>query len=179
MRGTGWILAAAIVAGCVGMSFGGEPCVGCGGGGGQGFGQPGIAALSGDACFSPNGFAGYAPICAEGCPDRPCCQNAWDGYCERKARIKAWGPQNGVGLPRVWCGPFIRRVECAPGSSCAAPSCSTPSAPKREPTSSAGPVRRVPAVSPTGAAESAPMPPSTPPVPNEAEYKKPGSLLVR
>ena len=82
MRWTGWVLATAVIAGCAGQASGGQPgCVGCAGG--AALGQPNYASLSGEACCSPNGYSGVSAI--PGCccsQSQPCCNNAWDGYCE-------------------------------------------------------------------------------------------------
>ncbi len=50
----------------------------------------------GPACFSPPGY-GLAPGCCE-CPPSAC-DNAWDGYCEEKAKWQAFFAR--VGTPRV------------------------------------------------------------------------------
>jgi len=57
-------------------------------------------AYRGGACFSPPGYS-LAPGCCV-CPPSAC-DNAWDGYCEEKARWQAYFTQ--VGTPRLhYCG---------------------------------------------------------------------------
>ena len=173
MRWTGWILAA-IVVGCLGQANAGQPCVGCAGGT-RGFGQPELAALGGDACFSPNGYSGNAPLCGAGCNDRPCCQNAWDGYCERKARLQSCCPPACNGVRVRWI-PCIRQAapECTPPNvEC------TPQNQKSEPTPAASPVRRVPPVDPAPAVEASPPTPSELTPPSEEAFKQPNRRRVR
>ncbi|MGA2798916.1 MAG: hypothetical protein ABSE63_15160 [Thermoguttaceae bacterium] len=52
----------------------------------------------GSACYSPPGYC-LAPGCCE-CPPSAC-DNAWDGYCEEKAKWQAFFTR--VGTPRVYC----------------------------------------------------------------------------
>lgn len=50
--------------------------------------------LSGPPCFSPPGCA-VSPGCCE-CPPSPC-DNAWDGYCQHKAKYQACWAKFGTG----------------------------------------------------------------------------------
>jgi len=72
--------------------------------------------LCGPACFAPPGFC-TAPGCCE-CPPSAC-DNAWDGYCQHKARWQAYFYQ--VGTPRpprpprhayFWELPTLAIAEC-------------------------------------------------------------------
>jgi hypothetical protein len=51
----------------------------------------------GSACYSPPGYC-LAPGCCE-CPPSAC-DNAWDGYCQEKAKWQAYFTQ--VGTPRPY-----------------------------------------------------------------------------
>jgi hypothetical protein len=62
---------------------------GCGGPSPQSYNS-----LSGPACFSPPGCA-VAPGCCE-CPPTAC-DNAWDGYCQEKAKWQAFFSRVGTG----------------------------------------------------------------------------------
>jgi hypothetical protein len=53
-------------------------------------------AYRGPACFAPPGYC-LAPGCCE-CPPSAC-DNAWDGYCEEKAKWQAFFAR--VGTPRA------------------------------------------------------------------------------
>jgi hypothetical protein len=60
-------------------------------------------ALSGPPCFSPPGCASMSGNLTPGCHDcQPSpCDNAWDGYCEKKAKYQAFFTW--VGTPRKPC----------------------------------------------------------------------------
>ena len=84
MRRTRAVLAVMILLAAASASQAYQPgCVGC-----NRSGRPDLVFgdLSGPACASPPGYA-WVPGCCE--PRRPCCDNAWAGYCERRARIEA------------------------------------------------------------------------------------------
>jgi hypothetical protein len=66
-------------------------CASCGGNDTGGY-----RSYRGPAGFSPPGYC-LAPGCCE-CPPSAC-DNAWDGYCEEKAKWRAYFAQ--VGTPRV------------------------------------------------------------------------------
>jgi hypothetical protein len=55
-------------------------------------------AYRGAACYSPPGYC-LSPGCCE-CPPSAC-DNAWDGYCEQKAKWQAFFTK--VGTPKVHC----------------------------------------------------------------------------
>jgi hypothetical protein len=112
----------------------------------------------GPACFSPPGYS-LTPGCCE-CPPSAC-DNAWDGYCEEKARWKAYFTQVGTPKPhRTICIPIFAYPK-VPGGSCGTTSCTaTPTVqPNTEPNSEPQPipaakpinpsVTRLPAMSPS------------------------------
>jgi hypothetical protein len=171
MRWTGWIMAAAMVAGCAGQASGGQPgCVGCVGG--SALWQPNLASLSGEACCSPNGYSGVSAIPGHCCvPSQPCCANAWDGYCEHKARVQAWVNRIGTPSPRWYpCAP--RRVWAS------APQCIESASPA-QPTPAAPPAKPRPVARPAPAAEPSPPLPNEPPVPSDEAAEKANQLWVR
>ena len=155
MRWTGWILAA-IVGGYAGLASGGQPgCAGCGAGsaGWQAY----QGALGGEACYSPPGYSsGYMAHPGNcGANQRPCCNNAWDGYCEHHARVQAFWTQ--VGVPKTRCCPAVMpRMPMTPCSECSAPT-----------------VQRTPAVAPL------PALPSTPPTPSDEAFRGIGQPWMR
>ena len=105
MRWSGWILAAMVV-GYAGVASGQPGCVGCGGR------SAAWLALSGEPGCSPPGlslsaWAGPSCCCAN---QRPCCNNAWDGYCEHHARVQAFWTQVGVRKCRC-CPPVMPRMQ--------------------------------------------------------------------
>jgi hypothetical protein len=157
MRRTGWILATAMIAGCVGQAGGGQPGY-VGSGEGSTLGQPNYASLSGEACCSPNGYAGSSPIHSSCCCNsNPCCNNAWDGYCEHKARVQAWVSR--IGAKPQWCPCVPRRA------SSIVPPCVEYSAPTAQPTPAVAPVKRLPTVRPMPAVGPTQTLPSEPPAP--------------
>jgi len=153
MRWTGWILA--IVVGYTGQASGGQPgCVGCGG---ESAGwQASQGALSGEACCSPPGYSGHTANA--GCcyvNSRPCCDNAWDGYCEHHARVQAFWSR--VGVPKTRCYPSaMPRMPMRPYSECSAPT-----------------VQRTPAVAPV------PASPSVSPTPSDEAFRGTRQLWMR
>jgi hypothetical protein len=72
----------------------------------------------GGACFSPPGYS-LAPGCCE-CPPSAC-DNAWDGYCEQKAKWQVFFAK--VGTPRVHCYgcPTMVPAESCSGSATSQP----------------------------------------------------------
>lgn len=54
-----------------------------------------MRALCGPPCCSPFGYA-LTPGCCE--YSRPCCENAWDGYCEHRAKVEAFWSR--IGAPK-------------------------------------------------------------------------------
>ena len=90
MRWTGWIFVVAVI-GLAGSAAGYQPgCVGCSHGTTAG-------PWSAEACASPAGYA-LAPGCCE--PHRRCCDNAWAGYCDHRARVEAFWSR--VGTPAAY-----------------------------------------------------------------------------
>jgi hypothetical protein len=172
MRWMAWILAAAMAAGCAGQASGGQP------GrveyaGRAAVWQPSLASLSGEACCSPNGYAGVSAI--PGCccgKSQPCCDNAWDGYCEHKARVQAWLARVGTAQPQ-WCPRVERRV-----LSSASP-CVEHSAPTAQPTRAVAPVKPRPPAPQPPVADAAPTPPSEPPASSDETFRKPCQLWIR
>ncbi len=57
---------------------------------------PGYAALCGEACCCSPGYA-LVPGCCENY--KPCCDNAWAGYCEHRAKVDA--RRSRVGVPHA------------------------------------------------------------------------------
>ena len=93
-------------------------------------------AYCGPAGFSPPGYC-LAPGCCECQPSA--CDNAWDGYCQEKAKWQAFFAQ--VGTPRAHCHGCPTMI---PGESCDAaptdkPPTGTPPAPVAKKTYSPGP----------------------------------------
>jgi hypothetical protein len=144
MRWTPWILAAAIVAGCVGRAAGGQPvCIGCGG---MAVGLRSQWSLGCDPCCAPPGYC-LAPGCCEF--QRRCCDNAWAGYCQHRARVEAF-----------WAGAGVPKPRCRPAGYWGAPTAACPEGPPAgvPPMPAVGPASRLeprPAVAPLP-----PLPPS-------------------
>ena len=61
-------------------------------------------AYRGPACYSPNGY-NLTPGCCISPPSA--CDNAWDGYCQEKAKWQAYFTP-GRGTPRMF-GPIRRK----------------------------------------------------------------------
>ena len=117
MRGTGWVFAVAVI-GLAGTAAGYQPgCAGCNGGIATGpLAQRGLDA---EVCASPAGYT-LAPGCCE--DRRRCCDNAWAGYCEHRAKVEAFWA--GVGVPgSCGRGRICRPASVVPCSTC--DSCST------------------------------------------------------
>jgi hypothetical protein len=90
MRWTGWVLAVAVL-GLAGPAAGYQPgCASCNGGMNVGF-------LGAEPCAGPPGYC-LAPGCCE--DHRYCCDNAWAGYCEHRARVDAFWAR--VGQPNAY-----------------------------------------------------------------------------
>lgn len=85
MKRTMWLLFTLLfVAVWAGVAIGGQPyCPGCSGTANA----VDMQALGAPACSGP-GYGALVPGCCE-CPPS-CCDHVWDGYCEEKARRKAW-----------------------------------------------------------------------------------------
>jgi hypothetical protein len=92
MRWTSWILAVTVI-GLAGPAAGYQPgCVGCNGG------MTAQQGLDAEACASPGDYC-LTPGCCE--DHRPCCDNAWAGYCDHRAKVEAFWAR--VGAPKS-CG---------------------------------------------------------------------------
>jgi hypothetical protein len=177
MRWTRWILA--IVVGFAGTASGGQPaCNGCGGGsaGWQAY----AGDLSGEAGCSPPGFTG--PIASRGCGcccvnHQPCCNNAWDGYCEHHAKVQAFLSR--VGMPKTRC--YAGTMSAAPMRSCSACSVATtqPAPPSAQPAPRA--VQPTPPPAPLPPSPASPPPSTTPPPPRPVDnaLRATGQLWVR
>ncbi len=122
MRRINWILAAAVFVGVAGPAASLD--AGCGCAECNGAMAAGYWALGGPACCSPPGYC-LAPGCGE--DSRPCCDNAWAGYCQRKAKVQAFWAKVGVPKPPRRRPAFYRYIPWL------APSCDGPS-PTAQPT---------------------------------------------
>lgn len=149
MRWTGCLLAT-VVMGLAPPVFGGQPgCASCNGGAANVWVTRG---LGGEACFSPCGYE-LVPGCCEDV--RHCCDNAWAGYCDHRARVDAFWAK--VGMPKAYGhGPCARPVRDAYGTSTSATPCQT------TPTPAVKPLSGSPTPAPNAAREldTAPMPPT-------------------
>jgi len=101
----------------------------------------------GSACCAPPGYS-LAPGCCE-CPPSAC-DNAWDGYCEEKAKWQAFFTK--VGTPRQHCHGCPCMV---PGETC----------------SNCADIHTTVEQQPTPAAKSTVPPASPAPSPNKATWK--------
>ena len=151
MRWTGWILTA-IVVGYVGVASGQPICTECGGR------SLAWQALSGEACCSPPGLALSAwrgPSCC--CTNqRPCCDNAWDGYCEHHARVQAFWTQ--VGVPKHRCSSVMLRTQTRGYAVCSQCPAATAAV---QPTPSPATATPAPSVRPTASPPPIPVPDSS------------------
>jgi hypothetical protein len=161
MRWTGWILTA-IVVGYVGVASGQPTCTECGGR------SLAWQALSGEACCSPPGLALSAwrgPNCC--CTNqRPCCDNAWDGYCEHHARVQAFLTQ--VGVPKYRCSPVMLRAQTRGYTVCS--ECPAATAAVQPPPSPAT-TTPAPSVRPTSSPPPIPAPSNVAPVPDSSSVR--------
>ena len=171
MRWTGWFLAA-IVVGYAGVA-GGQPCCQECGGYSMGWGP-----LSGEACCSPPGLSlsAWRPSCCCG-NQRPCCDNAWDGYCVHHARVQAFWAQ--VGVPKVRCYPMA--VQRAPARAYTVYSEGAP--PTAQPTPSPAATTPAPSERPSLApvpepSNAAPMPPAAPAPASPAARPAPADVPI-
>lgn len=115
MRRTRTILAAAIVAVSVGSAWGQQtPCAGCSKSMIQV--QPSQAELTCPPCCTMGNDCCETP--------RHCCDNAWAGYCEHRAKVDAFW--SGVGVPKPRRCLFASPAASAPAADCQSDSTSTP-----------------------------------------------------
>ena len=105
MRWTGWVLLVGVI-GLTGPVAGYEPgCATCNGGPAAATRiRPGFDA---DPGMGPAGYC-LAPGCCE--EHHHCCDNAWAGYCEHRARVDAFWAH--VGTPHA--NPYRRPCRAAP-----------------------------------------------------------------
>jgi hypothetical protein len=94
MRWMDWVSAAVFLVSLSAAASAGSP--GCGCRSAAIINQPGYAALCGEACCSPPGYA-LIPGCCE--DHKPCCDNAWAGYCAHRAKVDAHWSR--VGTPHA------------------------------------------------------------------------------
>lgn len=110
------------------------------------------------ACAAP--FYGFQPGCCEQ-PPSPC-DNAWAGYCQEKARCRAFWYRLGTGGRVADCGSTCGGCQAIPGDGQPTPADAEPAAPA-EPADAVGAPRPPVSISPSGsAAPPAPPPPGTP-----------------
>ena len=110
MRWIGAILAMAIVAGFIGSASGQQAgCAACNGT--TPFAHASPWSMDGGAC-APPGYT-LVPGCCE--YSQHCCDNAWAGYCEHRAKVQSFWARVGVPKPRC-CRPFARSA--APANGC-------------------------------------------------------------
>ena len=74
-------------------AIGHEGCLGCNKSADGG-------AWCGSACSSPNGYTLSPGCCAN---TRPCCDNAWAGYCDHRAKVQAFWAKVGTPRPANTC----------------------------------------------------------------------------
>ena len=111
MRWIGVVWTAAMVAGFAGSAGGQQSgCAGCNGK--TSFAHASPWAMDGAPCCSPPGYT-LVPGCCEG--SRHCCDNAWAGYCDHRARVESFWARVGVPKPRRCC---LGGQPAASGSSC-------------------------------------------------------------
>jgi hypothetical protein len=134
MRWTGWVLMAAAIT-VAGSAAGYQPgCASCNGGNT-------VGPWDAEPCAGPSCYC-LAPGCCE--EHRHCCDNAWAGYCEHRARVDAFWTS--VGEPgKCTCRRPCRQAPMASCSSCAP-----------YPTPAMRPTPALPPQSPTPAADRTP-----------------------
>lgn len=114
---------------------------------------------------TPSASSGAGPACASsfnlvpGCCECPpsCCDNAWVGYCEEKARWQGFWTRmgTGAGLAR-WSRPACATCPTA-AAGCGSPDVATPTR----------------AAVPMELADPAPLPPDSDPAPEKATWRLP------
>jgi hypothetical protein len=124
MRWTGWIFVVAVL-GLAGSAAGFQPgCASCNQGRTTG-------PWDAEACAAPAGFA-LVPGCFE--EHRHCCDNAWDGYCEHRAKVDACWYRLGTPAAYARCRPCRQAfpqgcTSCEPCSTPMMQATPTPAAP--------------------------------------------------
>ncbi len=91
MRWMDWVSAAVFFSSLSAAALAGPPDCGCRSA--AIMNRPGYAALCGEACSCPSGYA-LVPGCCEDC--KPCCDNAWAGYCQHRTKVDACWSRVGV-----------------------------------------------------------------------------------
>ncbi len=103
MRWTGWLIVVGIL-GAAGSAVGHQPgCASCNGLSSSAWWSH--RGLDAEPCAFTCGY-GLAPGCCE--ETRHCCDNAWAGYCEHRARVEAFWARVGTGAAcghRRYCQP--------------------------------------------------------------------------
>lgn len=113
MQWTGWICGVVVI-GLAGSAAGYQPgCMGCNRGTTTG-------PLYAEACASPPGYALMPGCCEE---HRRCCDNAWAGYCDHRARVEAYWYRVGTPAAHARSRPCRKApmTPCTTGQPCSAP----------------------------------------------------------
>jgi hypothetical protein len=90
-------IAGGLVLAC--MAVAAQADCGCGG-----MSKRSFYSLSGPPCFSPPGCGVSSPGCCE-CPPSAC-DNAWEGYCQHKAKWQAFFTKVGTPRPSYYYGRY-------------------------------------------------------------------------
>jgi hypothetical protein len=147
MRWTHWVFAVAVL-GLTNIAAGYQPgCTSCNGAPRASYG------FDAEACASPCGHC-LVPGCCEG--HRRCCDNAWAGYCDHRAKVEDFWSR--VGTPKM----YARSRPCRNALMGECAQCESNAVPSLQPTPA------VPAPSPS------PMPtPAAPAKPGRTVYNFP------
>jgi hypothetical protein len=143
MRWVAVVLTGVVIAGLAGSAVG-QPsgCAGCNGK--TLFPYAGHWSMDGAPCCSPPGFT-LVPGCCE-C-SRHCCDNAWAGYCDHRAKVENFWSRVGVPKPHRCC-PVVQST--APTPACPeAPMPDVRPAPQLTPTPAAAAARPAPTARPS------------------------------
>ena len=115
MQRINWILTAAVIVGVFGSTAGLH--AGCGCNCAMTYQE---RALCGEACCSPSECYHLTPGCCE--DSHPGFDNAWDGYCEHRAKVQAFWAKVGTPKPRrcrpafyrylPWLAPEVEQSTC-------------------------------------------------------------------
>lgn len=136
MQWTRWLLAV-VVMGLACQTVAGQPgCAGCDDGG-MTTGVWTQSWLGAEPCAGPAGYC-LAPGCCE--DTHRCCDNAWAGYCEHRAKVEAFWAR--VGTPKACARP--RPCRQAPMGQCS--TCETFCDGTMQPMPVAQPLTRSPAM---------------------------------
>ena len=103
MRWTIGVFTLAVI-GLAATAVGDQPgCAGCNGG--MTAGSWSLRGWDAEACASPGGYT-LIPGCCE--DHRRCCDNAWAGYCDHRAKVEAFWTRVGTPKPSLWERLFCR-----------------------------------------------------------------------